>query len=193
MHVYVNKQIVGKHEANERLEMFARFLSLMISHHESILILIKQDRLVGSALALFRPLIETGFRGHFAAFLATDEQIQEIKLGSEPYPRFNDMATSLDEVFETNGLFSQYKGATWKALCGFTHCGLEQLSRRVHPDGTMGADYEPSLICDLINSSTSALILTTIPYMKLAKLDEAAKAVSDQYVALYQLPDIRSL
>ena len=187
MHVSVTNSLTQKHTAMERTELFARFLSIMISHHESILTLLREPRLVGSALALFRPLVETGFRGHFAAFLATDDQVQAIKHGIQPYPHFNDMATSLDEIFGTSGLFSKYKGETWKALCGFTHSGLEQLSRRVRPDRAFGADYEPDLIVELINSSTSALVLTSIPYLQLANLKESAKTVSDRYIALYQM------
>ena len=186
MHVCVTNSLTQKHTATERSELFARFLSIMISHHESILTLLRIQPLAGSALALFRPLVETGFRGHFAAFLATDEQIQRIKSGTLKYPFFNDMATSLDETFGTSGLFSKYKGDTWKALCGFAHSGLEQLGRRVKPDGTLGAEYETELIIQLINSSTSVLVLTSIPYLQLATLEEAAKNVSDRYISLYE-------
>ena len=186
MHVCINHSLTQRHTGNERSELFARFLSIMISHHESILRLLEEQRLAGSALALFRPLVETGFRGHFAAFLASDEQILQIKRGGTPYPPFNDMATSLDETFGTTGLFSKFKGDTWKALCGFTHSGLEQLSRRRRPDGALGAGYEVELVTQLINSSTSALVLTAIPYLQLVHLEEVAKAVSDYYIALYQ-------
>jgi hypothetical protein len=187
MHVCVTNRLLQKQTGDERCELFSRFLSIVISHHESILILLlHKPQLAGSALVLLRSLVETACRGQFAAFLANDEQVQEIKDDEIKYPHFNEMAERLDKHFDQNALFSRFAGETWTALCGFTHSGLEQLSRRKRPDGAIGAAYEDELIIQLINHSTAALVLTAIPYLQLVKLEEDAKAVSDYYVTLHR-------
>jgi hypothetical protein len=158
---------------------------MAMSHHESILVLLRDDRLTGSAFALFRPLVEAIFRGLFTGFLATEAQVQEIKVGREPYPPFNEVAASLDKLFKAGGFFSQYGGQTWKTLCGYTHTGLEQLCRRVKPGGLIQANYEPTAINEVVNSSTAALVIATTSYLELVKNDKAYKSIAEQYLTVY--------
>jgi uncharacterized protein DUF6988 len=161
---------------------------MMMSHHEAILTLLEHERLVGSAFTLFRPLVETAFRGLFTGFLATPEQIEKIKLGGEPYGEWNKLAASLDATFDNDGLFTQYGGTAWKTLCGFTHSGLEQLCRRIQSDGKVQPFYQVDEINELINSSTAVLVLTAIPYLEAVKNPGASKTVSDLYIKLYPVP-----
>src|ERR1035441_8492223 len=69
MHEFVVDQLAGQYPSDDRRDLFARFLSIAQSHHEAIMTLCFQERLIGSAYALFRPLVEATNRGLFAAFL----------------------------------------------------------------------------------------------------------------------------
>jgi hypothetical protein len=161
---------------------------MMMSHHEAILTLLTHNRLVGSAFTLFRPLVETAYRGLFTGFLATDEEVRKITKGDQPYGEWNKLAARLDEKFQYDGVFTMYAGPAWKALCGYTHTGLEQLSSRIQPDGKVQPRYEVDEINELINSSTSALVLAVIPFLEAIKNPGASKSLSDFYVGLYRVP-----
>jgi hypothetical protein len=117
MHQYIADRLAGTYQNNSRNALFAAFISTMMTHHESILTLLNHERSIGSAFALFRPLVEAGFRGMFTGFSASDEQVQEIARGGQPYPPFKDLVKTLDELFKADGVFSQFGGETWKTLC----------------------------------------------------------------------------
>src|ERR1017187_4742778 len=189
MHQFIADQLAGKYPDDDRRTLFAAFVSLAQSHHEAILVLTGQERLIGSAFALFRPMVEVAYRGLFVAFLAEPAQVEKIKRGGEPYGYFNDLAASLDNVFNTGGLFIQYAGEAWKMLNGLTHGGLEQLTRRIGEDGVLGAHFDPADIANLLSSSTSLLTRTVIPFLQVMQRDEAAHSVSVKYVELYPVPD----
>ena len=108
MHDFLASRLAGKYPHDDRRGLLAIFMSVAQSHHEAILLLAGQERLVSSAFALFRPMVEAAYRGLFVAFLAKDEQIETIKAGGEPYGRFNKLANDLDDKFQTDGMYSQY-------------------------------------------------------------------------------------
>jgi hypothetical protein len=85
MHDFIAEKLAGKYPSNDRASIFARFVSLAQSHHEAIIVLCQHERLIGSAYALMRPLVEAVNRGLFTAFLATPEQIETIMRGGSPY------------------------------------------------------------------------------------------------------------
>lgn len=73
-------------------------------------------------------------------------------------------------------------------LCGFTHTGLEQLSRRLRPDGNIGAGYTDDDILKLSDYATAALTMTASSPLKLVKRTDEANVVSDCYVSLFRHP-----
>jgi hypothetical protein len=185
MHQFIADQLAGRYPDDDRLMLFAAFLSLTQSHHEAILVLAGQERLIGSAFALFRPMVEVSYRGLFTAFLANGAQVEEIESGGEPYGHFNELAAKLDTVFKTEGLFVQYAGKAWKMLNGYTHGGMEQLARRVDENGSLGSHFDREEIHNLLSSSTSLLTRTAIPFLQVMRRDDAAQAVSMKYIELY--------
>lgn len=152
MRQFVSEQLVGKYpnDDDDRRALFASFLSLAQSHHEAIMVLCHQQHLIGSAYALLRPLVEVTNRGLFVGFLATPAQIEKIKRGGEPYGHCNDLVAKLDDLFNTEGLFSRYAGEAWKMPNGLTHCGLEQLNRRVGDNGEIGCHFDPEDVQHLL-------------------------------------------
>jgi hypothetical protein len=191
MHQFVADQLAGNYPSDDRRTLFASFLSLAQSHHEAIIVLCCHERLIGSAYALLRPLIEVTNRGLFAGFLATPEQIEKIKRGGDPYGEFNQLATKLDDVFNTEGLFTGHAGEAWKTLNGLTHGGLEQLNRRVGENGEIGCHFGQEDVQHLLASSTSVLVRIAIQFLGAMARQDACDAVSAKYVALYSVPKER--
>ena len=188
MHQFIADRLADKYPDDDRRSLFAALLSLAQSHHEAILVLAGEQRLRGSAFALFRPLVEAAYRGLFAAFIASDEQVEAIKAGGEPYGHFNELAAALDVAFKTDKLFLQFGGESWKMLNGYTHGGLEQLARRIDSEGSVRDHFSADEIQSLLASSTSLLTRTVIPFLQVMQRVEAAHAISMKYVDLYPLP-----
>jgi hypothetical protein len=188
MHQCIADELEGIHGADDRLFLFAAFVSVVMSHHEAILTLLRYDRLTGSALALFRPLLEASYRGLFTGFLADLQQLEVIKEGGNPYGTWKELAASLDDEFLYDGVFTQYSGTTWKTLCGYTHTGVEQLSKRIQPDGKVQSSYEEDEINDLINSSTSAVVMTIIPFLEIMRGPGESKVAISAFKRLYPVP-----
>jgi len=191
MHQFIADQLAGKYPSDDRRALFASFLSLAQSHHQAIIVLCSHEQLIGSAYALLRPLVEVANRGLFACFLATPEQIETIKRGGSPYGEFNQLATKLDDVFNTEGLFTGHAGEAWKTMCGLTHGGLEQLNRRVGENGEIGCHFEQEDVQRLLASSTSVLFRIAFQFLGAMDRQDACHAVSAKYVALYSVPEER--
>ncbi|MGF7180408.1 DUF6988 family protein [Tunturiibacter psychrotolerans] len=189
MHQGIADELAGIHDSDDRLYLFAAFVSVVMSHHEAILTLLKYERLTGSALALFRPLLEAAYRGLFTGFLATPRQLEVINEGGTPYGTWTDLAASLDELFEYDGVFAQYSGTTWKTLCGYTHTGIEQLGSRIRPDGKVESSYEEDEINDLINSSTAAVVMTCIPFLEVIRGRGGSDVARSTFKRLYPVPE----
>lgn len=187
MHQFITDNLVGKYPSDDRRALFASFFSLAQSHHEAILILCSLDRLIGSAYALLRPLVEATNRGLFVAFLATEEQIEKIKRGREPYPTFNELVTRLDELLKTDGLLTGYGGDSLKTMHGLTHGGLEQLNRRVGENGELGCYFEQEDIQLLLTSSTLVFAQMAWQFLGAMERTDASQAVIAKHAALYSV------
>jgi hypothetical protein len=187
MHQFIADQLAGEYPSDDRRALFASFLSLAQSHHEAILVLCCHERLTGSAYALYRPLVEVVYRGLFAGFLATAEQIETITRGGSPYGEFNQLASKLESVFDTEGLFTGLSGEAWGIMCGLTHGGLEQLNRRIGENGEIGCHFEQEDVQRLLSSSTGVLFRIAFQFLGAMNRQDECHAVSAKYVALYRV------
>jgi hypothetical protein len=128
MHRLVSEALVGDYATDVRGSLFASFVSVCMSHHEAITLLVMNGRLTGSALALCRPLVEAACRGMYVAYAADDKELESIAKGAEPYPPFKQLIAMLDARLSVGNLFTQYS-EVWKSLNDFTHGGVFQLAR----------------------------------------------------------------
>jgi hypothetical protein len=187
MHQLVSEQLSGAHSGGVRIVLAATFISVAMSHHKSILVLLQDDGLVGSAFALFRPLVEAIYRGLFTAFLANDSQVEMIRIGEGSYPRFSELAKSLDGMLNADGFFSAYSGKTWSTLCGYTHTGLEQLCQRIDSNATIRANYDLTNVNQMVNSSTAVLVVGALSLLELEGKQQAWRVVSERYMTLFRV------
>jgi len=73
------KPILGKHGFPDdyRTVTVIGFISVLIEHQESVLLLVMHDN-AGSAAALVRPIVEGAFRGLWINLPATDEEVKKF-------------------------------------------------------------------------------------------------------------------
>jgi Family of unknown function (DUF6988) len=158
---------------NARLNLVIAYVSLVREHQHAIYELVRL-RLYGSAFALLRPLFETGVRALWVLGLASDEQVEAIgQHGGEPFPKFTSMCELVDARFRAEGVID-YFATAWKAMCGFTHSGLEQLARRFTGNDVMPS-YHNDEISELLGMSASIVIMVLVPYFITCGLQEQAE------------------
>lgn len=166
--------------SSPRYDLVWAYVSVAIKHHEGIHVLASQN-LMAPAFALLRPQIDTAYRGLWSNLIATDEQVNAIRGGSEkPFPKFRPMAADLDNAYGAGGWLQSFADR-WAALNGYTHSGLEQLGRQFRDDDTIGPNYPDEMVVELLVVSATASIGCIVPLFRHAGLDDKA-AVLEQWL-----------
>lgn len=137
---------------------------LSLEHAVSALVLFDQG-LFSSAIALTRPQFESLVRGIWLLHTASDNWVTKLSepLTTESAKRANEgegLAEMLKQL-EANpaapaGIVAQlreYKEVTWKAMNSYAHGGLHPLSRKI-------TGYPTQLIYDVIRNSNAVVALT---------------------------------
>jgi hypothetical protein len=125
------KPIIGKHSfpVDNRTLTVIGLISCLIEHQESILLLVMHDK-VGSASALFRPVVEGSYRALWINLPATDAEVTKFNEKDKIDLEFGDIATALDNTYRMEGYFQDIKTQAWKHLNSYTHGGMHQIGRR---------------------------------------------------------------
>lgn len=145
------------HQNEDRGKLLMAFLHVAQEHHRSILLLIEK-RLYGSAFALQRPLYETVLRGFWVGGSATDSEVNAILTEKDfPFPSAKKMAELVDGHFGMETFFQDLHRSAFNAMCGYTHTGTHQISRRFK-DASITWNYEEGEILEVIHGS-NVLIL----------------------------------
>jgi hypothetical protein len=164
--------------SNPRFDLVLAYVAIALEHQHAIINLVGL-RLIGSALALFRPQVETTFRGLWVNLIASDEQVNAISHnGEEPFPRFRQMATELDTQYRADGWLARFADR-WASLNGYTHSGLEQLGRRFRDDGNIAPNYPDEMISELVTSSGTVSIGFLAPVYRSMGFDAQATALEE--------------
>lgn len=114
-----------------RDQLTVKYLSIAFDHREAILLLLQHGART-SAYALFRCAFEACFRGIWAQYAASDQQIASIEQRGIA-PGFDNCVRQLSRA--KSAAFGKNKILTWEAFSDFAHTGARQLSRWECPDG----------------------------------------------------------
>lgn len=115
---------------DDRRRISQALFYLALEHYDSILVLLS-NRLIGSAFALLRPLLEAYVRGKWILCAATDTDIQNFLKGKVE-PSFQDLLDQIGNDPESGGAWLQKtKELNWKAFNDLTHGGIHQVIRRL--------------------------------------------------------------
>ncbi len=149
-------------------------------HHRAINILMEQ-RFVGSAFALLRPMFDGCIVGLWATYIASDELLERFGDGRftpEPHKVIKQLKRHDDGSY-TDTLHRIYDQA-WKPLCSYTHGGRLQVSRRNAAD-FVGPNYTDDEVREVLTFSNAMAIIAAMEIPSLtsdqAFTDEMMKVV----------------
>lgn len=120
----------------KRLQLSMACQHLAFGHAQAIVVLIEKE-LIGSALALIRPMFEAIIRGVWLRYSASEEDIENFS--KDKFPSTSEM-TKNSPKSESSPLYS-LKERWWETLCGYTHGGEEQIYARLGVTG-LKEDFE---------------------------------------------------
>jgi hypothetical protein len=159
-----------------RIRLTTTYARLNIEHQSTMRILVEQNHR-GSAFALLRPQIEACFRGLWVQQLASEIDVEAIrKDGAEPFPKFKKMAKDLDDALSADGLFTGI-ATGWQTMSGFTHSGLQHLSRFSLSSGVLAPKYSDEDTCRVLRISASAALLMLPPVFRMNGMTEKAASI----------------
>lgn len=160
------KPILGKHgfPTDGRTLTVIGFISWLIEHHESILLLVMHG-MVGSASALLRPVVEGSYRALWVNLPATDAEVKKFNERDEIDLRFGEIAAALDTAYGMEGFFQNLKDRTWKHLNSYTHGGMQQIGRRFVKN-EVANNYSEAEIYEMTTTATTIILLTVSFFLK---------------------------
>ena len=169
-------------------QMFAAYYHFADDVFGSLIVLLQQGGASdGSFFALLRPLVETSVKAHWL-LLAKPEEGQAAFEGKDVFPYFKTMVDELDVAFGGE-LFAGLK-ESWRTLNGFTHGGLEQVSRRFGPSGDMEASYSDEDKISALSSATASFVLFSATFCKFTnpsgpEADPRSRVIEERCAELY--------
>jgi hypothetical protein len=167
---------------NGRVAIYGAYFSIAHEHFASMLLLLRQHH-PASAATLARPHFEACFRGMWVNLKATDPEVD--KLFAWKAPTFPSMATILDDIdagYGAEGALKLFQ-IHWNTLCGLTHTGVEQLSRRFSDTGIQSAFTDEDLV-KIMTLTASAATATVVPLLGISGKTQAAADLQRVHASL---------
>jgi len=145
--------------STHKLRASLSLMHLCLEHQQGIHTLV-DNGIVGSAFALYRPMLEAYVRGLWCLLCASDGQVDAFLRGGEP-PPFGKLIEVIEQhpQFQGGGL-SRIKKAQWTTLCAFTHGGSTQIHARNTADEII-VRYTEKHIGGLLRASMTISFLAT--------------------------------
>ena len=170
MHAFIQKTIPDRFIGDTDVMLLVASMFLVMEHHGAILYLLRTGQYDGSAFALVRPLIDSAYRAHWVYACAKPDIVVRIKNGEDVFPGLINMATEIRSRVDYGWFFPSIAPYI-KALHGYTHGGLEQLSRRFDAGGNVAPSYSDEEKREAINAVTghfTALAIASCPSSRLS-------------------------
>ena len=145
-------------KGDHRHRVPAQLFDLAIEHHSGIIQLLA-SRIYASALALIRPEFECFVRGAWLHHCSSDDELGAF-LEKDVIPlTFGKLIAAIEEKPEfPNGILSGVKDSAWKAMNGYTHGGIHQVSRRMKGD-YIEPDFEDDALLEVLRFSGAIALL----------------------------------
>ncbi len=181
---WLDRQIDGiEMRSDLRNRLAAGCLEMTLEHQRGIVLLIAKN-IHGSAFALIRPLFESYVRGIWLHKCASESNLDRFIKGKD-LGKFADLCAAVEklEAFQ-EGLLSQIKMSSWKAMNGFTHTGIHQVARR-HTEETIEANYDEVEILEAMKFACGIGWLAAIAICDLADNAELANAILQKVKDLF--------
>lgn len=152
-------------------------LDICLEHHAGIVHLVT-GRMNGSAFALIRAQFEALVRAVWLHLCATSEELKAF-VDKDALPlNFGQMI----EAIETHDDFgdkvlSGIKMQVWKAMHGYTHGGMHQISRRIKGN-SIEPNYGPEEVTEVLKASGLFALMSLLQIGRLADNDKVITDVT---------------
>lgn len=156
---WINTNLLGVEvKGDHRHRVPAQLFDLAIEHHAGIIQLLA-CRIYASAFALVRPEFECFVRGAWLHHCASEDELGGF-LERDVIPlTFGHLIAAVEEKPEfPKGILSSVKDEAWKAMNGYTHGGIHQVSRRMQGD-YIEPDFEDDALLEVIRFSGAMALL----------------------------------
>ena len=136
------------------------FNSVVMEHFRAICILCRSQMAIGSAFALFRPLVDAIIRGEWLYLCATPEQMEsfmkrDFNLGSLGFPA---MAKAVDNKTGLEGYMARFNDF-YREMSDYTHTGHDAVVHRLAKDGGIEPTYPERKIRRLVTQAARITLL----------------------------------
>jgi hypothetical protein len=161
------KPILGEHgfPDDRRTLTVIGFISVLVEHQESILLLVMHDK-AGSAAALVRPVVESAYRALWINLPATDAEVTKFNEKDKIELEFGEIATALDNAYALGeDFFQDFKTRTWKHLNSYTHGGMHQIGRRFVKHEVVN-NYSEEQLYEITTIVTTIVLLAISFFLK---------------------------
>jgi hypothetical protein len=160
----VFKQIIARTPeglgAGDKETLLMTFNSLIMEHLRAICILCRSQMAIGSAFALFRPLVDAILRGEWLYLCAAPEQMERFMKGTLDLSSigFSKMASAVDDKAQIGRRMEDFTGV-YKQMCDYTHTGHDAVVHRFAADGGIEPTYSEEKIRLLVTQAAQITLL----------------------------------
>jgi hypothetical protein len=135
-----------------------------IDHSQAIVLLV-DNAVYGSALALQRPLFEAYLRGIWLLHAASEDQVNAAERDAFPQD-INIILRGVEKAgaHQLVGIKKEW----WPRLCSLTHTGYHQIVVRLTPEG-LGYDYDPTEVGQALAWADGIGLLVVIAFRSLGR------------------------
>jgi hypothetical protein len=176
---WLDKQIDGLEiSSEERTRLATGCLDTALEHQKAILLLVSRS-IFGSAFALVRLLFEAYIRGIWLHRCASALELELFKTEKLE----NSLGALIDAIeridgFE-EGVLSDTKLKSWKAMNSYTHSGFMQITRR-NTASTIEPNYTEDEIAEVLNFTTAIGLLSALEIAYLAKSEGLMNSILEK-------------
>jgi hypothetical protein len=129
MHGPDGSEIPGAEEARLRIQVATALFSIALDHHVAVTVLL-QYGMRGSAFALLRAIFDAVWRGAWAGWLASKENLDSFAVDRyDPTP--HKAIKALEERLALPPLLSRVLDKGWHSMSAYTHGGALHVQRWV--------------------------------------------------------------
>ena len=169
---------------NDRAVIVAACQDVALEHHKSI-VLTTREQFHGSAFALVRIEFEAYVRGQWLRYCASDDEVATFKERDKLDKTFGEIIGDLEghDAFD-EGVLSNIKQQSWRAMNSFTHTGRLQVVRRLSAT-KIGSNYPEEEIVGTLDFADSianlaALAIVNVATGKLSDRERLAERILER-------------
>lgn len=155
----------------------------VVHEHRKAILLLVENKLIGSAFSLFRPEFETFVRGVWALRCASDKELVAFE-GDKFESSISELITVIEKLDPWGvGFLSGIKKSAWSSMCSYAHGGALQISRRFRND-EIAPNYSDASIIEIVNSSNVIALLAACEIAAIAG-DPSLGTMANEKISTY--------